>query len=117
MRKFLLGALFTLIPIVALAEVLEWDAPIQRENGIPLKPDDLKEYRLYDKRIKVKAIPAPTTATTVIILQGRSYAWEVTAVDKNGMESTYSNPVLWIPTPVPTLQWPPVAPKNLELTK
>lgn len=112
-----LAACLSFMPLVALAETLEWDPPIQRENGDPLGPDDLKEFRLYDKRVKVKAIPAPTTSTQVYILPGRNYAWEVTAVDKEGRESAYSNAVVWIPTPVPTIQWPPVAPSNLELKK
>lgn len=114
--------LFALFPAVANAETLTWDPPTHYEAApgatpAPLPTGAIKEYRLYDKRKFVRAVPAPTVSTSVIILSGRTYAWEVTAVDQSGRESTYSNSVVWYPTPVPTLQWPPAEPGNLTLGK
>lgn len=94
---------------------LTWDPPVQRIDGSPLGADGLKEFRLYDQRKRIQVIPAPTIEAKVYTLPGKAYVWEVTAVDKQGLESSYSNPVQWQPTPVPTIQWPPVSPNQLRV--
>lgn len=111
--------LLALIPAVAFAETVNliWESPTKRENGAPLAPEEIKEERLYNERKLVTIIPAGTKTAKVFTSPGKAYAWEVTAVDKKGLQSGYSNAVVWQPTPVPLLVWPPAAPGSLAIDK
>lgn len=109
--------LLLLIPSVAFAQtkIASWEAPTKRENGDPLPANEIKEYRLYNKRKLYKTVPAPTVSTSVSMISSQTYAWEVTAVDTTGLQSKYSNAVVFQPTPIPTLQWPPAEAQNLTV--
>lgn len=127
--KYLLLAF--LVPSVASAVDLTWDHPTTREapvaptaapgqtpvptyTGAPLPPSEIKESRLYNKRVLYKVIPYPTNVASVIMTGNQNYAWEVTAVDKMGLHSDYSNALVFQATPVPTLAWPPNNPGSLR---
>lgn len=111
MKKVLLGV-FVFVSLTA--ETLMWDAPTKHEDGTDISPGELKEYRIYDQRKLVKIVPVPTTSTS--ISPGTSaHVWEATVKTFSGSESKYSNAVQWYPTPLPTIQWPPAGPANLQV--
>ncbi len=86
---------------VSIAPTLAWDAPTTYTDGS--SPVDLVEYRVYfstssDSYSAESYYPvsAPTTSVKVkdVIPQAAGmYFFVVTAVDKNGAESVFSNKV------------------------
>jgi hypothetical protein len=121
-----------LIPISVKADTLIWDHPTSRlappvptaapgqtpvptYTGEPLAAGDLKESRLYNKRTLYKVIPYPTNLASVTMQTNQNYAWEVTAIDKGGLQSDYSNALVIQAVPIPTLAWPPNEPGNLRV--
>lgn len=116
MKKILVSmfVIASLTKGLARAETLTWDPPTTHENGTPLDPSELKEYHLYDQRKIIKIIPVPTIIAP-IYPGTTAHVWEVTAVDKLGHQSGYSNAVSWYPTPIATIQWPPEGPSNLTI--
>lgn len=85
-------------PTDTYSVTLEWDAPTTDAVGRPL--EDLAGYRLYytesshpmgsdAEMIEVK----DTTRVTVTGLPAGSYAFAVTALDSDGNESDFSDPL------------------------
>lgn len=135
MKRLLLASLF--LPATVFAIDLTWDHPTSRVpppvpiqptvppgtptltpiptyTGVPLLSGELKESRLYNKRQLYKILPYPTNVASVTMQGNQNYAWEVTAVDKQGQQSDYSNALVFQATPVPTLAWPPLKPGSLR---
>lgn len=71
---------------------LRWKAPTEFEDGAPLSPDLLAEFRVYrGETLVAKAGPA---ATSIELEQPLgTHAYEMTAVLTNGTESKRSNRV------------------------
>lgn len=100
--------------------VLEWEPPTTRENGTPLQPGDLAEYRVYsvdgDEYAVLQSTDGEATGTTVgIDLPPRLASYELsfaaTAVDQEGLESEYSN------TATVTARHWPFAPKRARIVR
>lgn len=80
---------------------LNWTAPATRADGTPLAASQLSGYRIY-----YTASGTPANADTMIPISGGSrtsaavalpaggeYAFAITAIDQNGLESSFSDPV------------------------
>ncbi len=80
------------------AVTLEWDAPTTDAVGRPL--EDLAGYRLYYAPDAASETPGnemievgDTTRATVTGLEAGSYVFAVTALDEDGNESEFSDPL------------------------
>lgn len=75
--------------------MLQWQSPTERENGTPLAITDLAEFRVYNLTTAGPAQMGKTAGTvntiTLPIAAKTCYRFVVTAVDKDGNESAYSN--------------------------
>ncbi len=81
---------------------LSWEPPTTREDGTPLAPTEIAEYRIYIT-VDGEAVGEPvvvandTTETVTLELAPRAeqyvVAFQATAVDTNGRESDRSNRV------------------------
>lgn len=72
--------------------IVQWEPPTLREDGSPLSPADLAEYRLY---VNTAMLPVASTETsTSLQLPAGDYRVTITAVDLEGLESKHSDPVL-----------------------
>ena len=98
MNKFL--ALLLLLPSLAFggSATLSWTNPTTRVDGSPLT--NLALINVYRATAvggpysKVTSVTAPAvTYTDLNLAGGFTYFYEVTAVDANGIESAFTNPV------------------------
>lgn len=86
--------------------LLEWEAPTERENGEPLEPDELEEFRIYHAQGETIDEDDPGEPYAVVPGDQRSHvmgfdlepreqdyplAFAATAVGTNGLESELSN--------------------------
>lgn len=80
---------------------LNWTAPVTRADGTPLTSSELTGYRIYyslegSDASQDKVVPVSggnTTALQVTLSAAGTYAFAITALDQNGLESALSTPV------------------------
>lgn len=79
-------------PAFQIREVIvEWEPPLSREDGTPLSPDELSEYRLMVNDYEV-IIPAPASQAHLDLPPG-DYVFVISVTDTGGLESLPSDPV------------------------
>jgi hypothetical protein len=81
---------------------LAWTAPSTRADGSALTASELNGYRIYyslegssssaDTILTVNG--GSTTALKITLTAAGTYAFAITAIDQNGLESSLSSPVL-----------------------
>lgn len=78
---------------------ISWDVPQIREDGTPLAITDIREYRIYygmeeGEYNDIQSVTNSTLLDTVISgLAPGTYYVVVTAIDNEGRESSFSEPV------------------------
>jgi hypothetical protein len=105
MKKFLCGAVFSLLSVMALAEPLSvsfsWVAPTQNVDGSPLAASEISHYILYRGTTpglfteQTPNIPGVDTAYvwTIDTSLGETSRFVITATDTAGNESANSNEI------------------------
>jgi type II secretory pathway component GspD/PulD (secretin) len=81
---------------------LSWTAPTTRADGTPLTSTELTGYRIYyslegsdaSQDTVVPISGGNTTSLQVTLSAAGTYAFAITALDQNGLESALSTPVL-----------------------
>ena len=80
---------------------LNWTAPSTRADGTALSLSDLSGYRIYylldgtdsSKDTTVSVTGGTTTTLSLTLTTAGSYTFAITAVDRNGLESSLSRAV------------------------
>ena len=84
-------------PPAATAVTLEWTRPTSRENGVELPPEQLWGYLVRYQRPgedpAVVGVPGGVVTTYSQTLDPGAYTFDVAAVDTDGLQSRYSDPV------------------------
>lgn len=81
---------------------LNWTPPSTRADGSALVASELTGYRIYyslegtsaSEDTVVPVSGGATTSLTITLTAAGTYAFAITAVDQNGLESSLSTPVL-----------------------
>lgn len=73
--------------------MVSWEPPTERADGTPLDPDEIDHYLLHGFNGIVYEIPGDRTSATVKTLGPGNYTIRMQAVDTNGVQSAFSNPV------------------------
>lgn len=81
---------------------LNWTPPSTRADGSALVASELTGYRIYyslegtaaSQDTVVPVSDGATTSLTITLTAAGTYAFAITAVDQNGLESSLSTPVL-----------------------
>lgn len=95
--------LLLLIPVSVLAESVSFIPPTEREDGTPLAPAEIKEYRIYVNGIHVRTIrPDENPATLKGLISGENTVQMMT-IDTNDKRSVLSNTyrITWTAPPKP----------------
>ncbi|MFQ6060230.1 MAG: fibronectin type III domain-containing protein, partial [Thermoplasmata archaeon] len=78
---------------------LSWEEPTLNEDGSPI--EDLEGYNIYrlelesGTEVKLNQLPLESASyTDYSVGSGKTYQYQVTAVDSSGHESNYSNPAV-----------------------
>ena len=96
------GLLFSLVFSSALAQEvpddaarLSWAPPVEREDGTSLGLTEIQEYRIYwglDNTFDQTTVITDSTVTEILIsdLPTGVHSFRMTAVDTDGLESSFS---------------------------
>ena len=86
---------------------ITWTAPTSRQNGRPLKPDDIARYEL---QARVNGAPdfstiadPPSTATTAVLDSPApgDYEFRIRAIEKNGAPGAWGVAAIEVPDTSP----------------
>lgn len=80
----------------ALADVnitFSWQAPTQRENGSSVTTSEIAKFTIYDGDTIIAELPNTTGTHTIVVTEGLTALYSMTATDSLGLESKRSNTV------------------------
>jgi hypothetical protein len=88
------------VPEELRSATIMWSAPIEKENGEPLTPDELSGFQIYYGSLhnpyeNVISIDSPyITSFTINELPVGEYSFSIVAVDATGRTSSFSNSIV-----------------------